>query len=445
MPSSLDDIDGSATAGQAFDAATAYLESLGVDFDGGRPHKGATSFSEYLYINPPEGSAAAREGETLKLRFADHGNQSGLHTPTDHNWVEGHAYRGELSDMLNAAVDFSRGIKGVGEKLFFQSAWHGSPHEFERFMLDHIGIGEGAQAYGWGLYFAGNKDVAEHYRKKLNSGLGKLYEVNIPENHELLDWDNKPSPEHLKAIAEQAAREGYDDHSIAYRNEKGDLVLNGSTGSGEQVYREIAKSFGRYGVDGYAGRIPDEQAASEFLNRAGIKGIRYLDGSSRSKGEGSHNFVIFDDKSIEMLNRFYQSSTGDAHQIVERATPERKAAMLAEARERAGTFVGKQITNADSGFVGVVSKRNLAKMTSDSAIKKSESLESHLLAVANVDKLFENATLDHSHPDSKGELTISAIHRFVSPMIGVNDSLCRVGSCNVFGVGFYCRNLPIIA
>jgi RNA polymerase sigma factor (sigma-70 family) len=46
-------------------------------------------------------------------------------------------------------------------------AYHGTPHKVDRFSADKIGTGEGAQAYGWGLYFAENKGVAEQYRKGL--------------------------------------------------------------------------------------------------------------------------------------------------------------------------------------------------------------------------------------------------------------------------------------
>lgn len=46
-------------------------------------------------------------------------------------------------------------------------AYHGTPHKFEKFSVAHIGKGEGHQAYGWGLYFAGNRAVAEYYRKAL--------------------------------------------------------------------------------------------------------------------------------------------------------------------------------------------------------------------------------------------------------------------------------------
>jgi len=51
--------------------------------------------------------------------------------------------------------------------ILMQSAWHGSPHTFDKFSTSAIGTGEGAQAYGYGLYFAGAKDVAEWYRDKL--------------------------------------------------------------------------------------------------------------------------------------------------------------------------------------------------------------------------------------------------------------------------------------
>lgn len=55
----------------------------------------------------------------------------------------------------------------TGQRELFQSAYHGSPHIFERFSLHALGTGEGAQAYGWGLYFAGNREVADYYREAL--------------------------------------------------------------------------------------------------------------------------------------------------------------------------------------------------------------------------------------------------------------------------------------
>jgi hypothetical protein len=47
------------------------------------------------------------------------------------------------------------------------TAYHGSPHDFEQFDISKIGTGEGAQAFGHGLYFAQNENVAKGYRDAL--------------------------------------------------------------------------------------------------------------------------------------------------------------------------------------------------------------------------------------------------------------------------------------
>jgi hypothetical protein len=44
------------------------------------------------------------------------------------------------------------------------TVFHGSPHKFDRFDSSKIGTGEGAQAYGHGLYLAESPDVANTYK-----------------------------------------------------------------------------------------------------------------------------------------------------------------------------------------------------------------------------------------------------------------------------------------
>lgn len=60
------------------------------------------------------------------------------------------------------------------------TAYHGSPHEFEKFDTSKIGTGEGAQSYGHGLYFAENEPVAKAYRDKLGG------EKRSPYYHDLV-------------------------------------------------------------------------------------------------------------------------------------------------------------------------------------------------------------------------------------------------------------------
>lgn len=39
------------------------------------------------------------------------------------------------------------------------------------------------------------------------------------------------------------------------------------------------------------------------MRQAGIPGIRYLDGGSRDAGDGSRNYVMFDDKLVKIRGK----------------------------------------------------------------------------------------------------------------------------------------------
>lgn len=54
---------------------------------------------------------------------------------------------------------------------------HGSPYDFERFSTEKIGTGEGAQAFGWGLYFTNLEDIARKYTK---AGEGAIFIDKTP-------------------------------------------------------------------------------------------------------------------------------------------------------------------------------------------------------------------------------------------------------------------------
>jgi hypothetical protein len=41
--------------------------------------------------------------------------------------------------------------------------YHASPHLFDKFSTKYMGSGEGAQAYGWGLYFTDDEKVLDYY------------------------------------------------------------------------------------------------------------------------------------------------------------------------------------------------------------------------------------------------------------------------------------------
>ena len=260
-----------------------------------------------------------------------------------------------------------------------QPAWHGSPHVFDRFSLDKIGTGEGAQAFGWGLYFAGRKEIAKYYRKELAGRFGgrwdftpaneveeevadnirelflggvaydtadgirkflgdgdavaafdkmlaegravetkppsgRLYKVEIPEDNEYLLWDKPLSeqPENIKAALAQY----YATATGATLEMAREQIDAETERTGAMEYRAIARQFenddaawARLGItpNDVSGRT--DQAASLALREAGIAGIKYLDGSSRAAGDGSFNYVVFDDSRVQVTE--FEQREGD--------------------------------------------------------------------------------------------------------------------------------------
>lgn len=256
-------------------------------------------------------------------------------------------------------------------RMLYQSVFHGSPHrgiEREGFSLQKIGTGEGAQAYGWGLYFAGKREIAEWYRKGLshrdmvqkfrdampdradtdealewaNSGgaqpemaaviralasddwlgfdypsqalnalfvspenydisldlsraasamQGQLYAAEIPDDGDLLDYDATLDQQPGKV--REALKHAFVARGMPL-NENGEPLFFARNPTGQSMYAAL-------------GGIRGERAASEAMRAAGIPGLRYLDGTSRGAGDGSRNYVIWDEGAISDVRTFYQS------------------------------------------------------------------------------------------------------------------------------------------
>lgn len=266
-------------------------------------------------------------------------------------WTGGSVFEGghpTMQGLTDAARQYTgalvagTGAPEAGEGLLGINAYHGSPYSFDRFDTSKIGTGEGAQAYGHGLYFAENEGVAKSYRDTLtepnlptptsisgkptydlwnkyadeSGGLtidgvkwygprdfirnlqqgrttlegappdlaaalqshvnqGSMYQVGIQANPEhFLDWDktvNQQSP----GVRDKLLDLGYGDAQKAH-----------------EVYYHMA-----------GGRGGDVEA-SQRLQDAGIPGIRYLDAGSRGAGQGSSNYVVFNDSIINILRKY---------------------------------------------------------------------------------------------------------------------------------------------
>jgi len=258
--------------------------------------------------------------------------------------------------LINAAM-MGIGAIPLVPSLGMIKAYHGSPHKFDRFSMDSIGTGQGAQAYGYGLYFAENPKVAGEYANQLaklksenawDEVIGPIMQKhNIPLSHwesrgddavagrllnnygdrlsdaeklqiesvmdkhiynvkidvepeDLLDWDaplSEQSESVKKAFYEFAnSKTGkFAADSLGIDDIKKMTSPYGGEPTGEDIYAFM--------YEGYSGTHWDAERPeiSKYLKEKGIPGIRYLDQGSRGKGEGTRNLVIFDDSLIEIV------------------------------------------------------------------------------------------------------------------------------------------------
>jgi hypothetical protein len=291
--------------------------------------------------------------------------------------ADANAALGGLSLMAMGAMDAVPGGKGArvaGDAVQGIRAYHGSPHDFDRFSMDRIGTGEGAQAYGHGLYFAEAEDVARGYRDALTRGAstgsgrgrtavftvdgkelpvsqrdvadiahmmktygidpktadgadwlsrevgarglpyeamqeaanlarlnidrktvdGRMYEVNIRANpDDFLDWD-KPLSQQSEAVR-NAITSILPDNEVTRAWRENGVLDNAKAGSLLSVLSDKTKGAIERG---------NAAALSQKLREAGVPGIKYLDAGSRTAGDGSRNYVAFDDQMIEILRKY---------------------------------------------------------------------------------------------------------------------------------------------
>jgi len=235
-------------------------------------------------------------------------------------------------------------------------AYHGSPYDFDRFDASKIGTGEGAQAYGHGLYFSEAEPVAEWYRREL-SGAPEVFVGGepLPPSRSLSDSPRERAIRLLQKSAipyydnpVQAVREAMLDASDQYGGRdvqpiidslmrfKSDGVSFGPR-PGKTYEVEIAHPESAYldfdapmsaqgpgvikalqnldAVPELPSSVPWEptgqhaykrlvelrlansrgaaRKASELLAMEGVPGIRYLDEYSRGAKAGTHNIVAF--------------------------------------------------------------------------------------------------------------------------------------------------------
>jgi len=258
--------------------------------------------------------------------------------------------------MLNVV---KQSIEKGREKI---KAYHGSPHDFDKFSTDNIGTGEGAQAYGRGLYFAERKGTAESYRDSLTARDAE-YEDWLTRNYKDAEssqdysrmemYERAMMHDKPKDFRDLAKDTDYDEDYRALANEVAEEIdsftkADGTKPNFGKMYEvEIDASpddlldfdapldeqpqnvknllnktdWNEYAEDAIYERMYDSNPtgssllryleeegsgyASEALKDAGIKGVKYADAQTRFSPKGkTHNYVIFDDKLIDISRKY---------------------------------------------------------------------------------------------------------------------------------------------
>lgn len=161
-----------------------FMEEIGANVaDMGNWTKSASDVENYFTTKAPEKVVARLNGELKRRGYASLQQFLDLNLPAN-RYVNSLGEVGARNDEDRAdmTMDERRNklfseTDGIAPEYKFmveyannelrQEAWHGSPHIFETFSTDFMGSGEGAQAHGWGLYFALNRKTAEGYRARL--------------------------------------------------------------------------------------------------------------------------------------------------------------------------------------------------------------------------------------------------------------------------------------
>jgi hypothetical protein len=309
----------------------------------------------YGYLGDPQTDAAAGQslaalGRAFLQPAITIGEMARGIRPYDRNAATDAATEVALN-RLPTRVPVAQGEQLLGSMPI--RAYHGSPHDFDRFDISRIGTGEGAQAYGHGLYFAENEGVARAYRDALSApklnplspdylaSRALTYAQNDPGNavqrlrDQLGEWRSSP-PSFRKPGDEQRFLDAISLIKGGQPIGQGRMYEVGIHADPERFLDwdrpviqqpDVAKVLGSLGYDAesaaqfsskpptgatvYKAWEPLNQAkATEEFRAAGIPGIKYLDQGSRGAGTGSRNYVTFSDDIVEILRKYGLAGLG---------------------------------------------------------------------------------------------------------------------------------------
>lgn len=130
--------------------------------------KGALRTTTADILSAIEDNFKNNDGVIIKDIYDEGGYSAAAKTNLGNDYV---VFNSRQVKSINNRGSFDRN----NPDIYYQAAYHGTPHIFDIFSTENIGTGEGNQAHGWGLYFTENKDVADYYKFKLTPKTAELF------------------------------------------------------------------------------------------------------------------------------------------------------------------------------------------------------------------------------------------------------------------------------
>jgi len=163
-------------------------------------------------------------------------------------------------EVIGEMVSPMRGKPPVMQEI---DVYHGSPHRFEEFDASKIGTGEGAQAYGHGIYLAESPDVAKSYQTALASERGfRFGDKTSLTRQEVQDLVNAQYPGYLDDVARPSLVADYvmDDMVTGLIRPEGKVPRQFKPGSErEKLFKQLQKEISHADKGAlYTADLPDE-------------------------------------------------------------------------------------------------------------------------------------------------------------------------------------------
>lgn len=263
-------------------------------------------------------------------------------------------YQDKLDSLFAKYKDLDRQLKAVAEPgVRFLRTYHGTGASFSEFDFDHMGEGEGSQAFGWGGYVTSSKKIGKNYAtlmdndpsrayyriqhsngtrfakkyptlesflhgdkqiamndkfteqekidfynemKKLAEPYHNLYEVDIPDDNgsNYLDWDAPLTDKQKNTIIKELRRLKIDFDDFKKRG----FSFDGSFGGNAYDFLMYALRRTKKWKD-----VDASRAVSKFLSSIGYTGIKYKAGRNFGGAEeGDTNYVIFKPEDMKIVD-----------------------------------------------------------------------------------------------------------------------------------------------